>query len=96
MDNKIFCLDLLKKRLRKSTSSQKKVPEQRIFSDKKITNFTLDRFIPTRINFYHENSSDNQTLNVYSKSKELKKNEKSSYLKIIESELIENTTPSKK
>ena len=96
MDKKLFSLDLLKKRLRKSTHCYKKISENiRCKSSQKMTNFTLDRFIPTRIIYYQENSNVNQILNIFSKSKELKKHETSSYLKMIESELIENATPSK-
>lgn len=94
MDKKVLSVKDLKKSLRKSNLSKTHFPENfHSISSQKPSHFTLDRFIPSKIDFSYT-TLDTKVLNVFSNNKDLKKDQKSSYLKMIESELLENSTPS--
>ncbi len=95
MDKNVVSVKELKKSLRKSNLPRTTfLQNTKNFSNKKSSKSILDRFLPSRIDFNYS-AIDTKVLNVFSNNKDLKKHQKSSYLKMIESELLENSTPSK-
>ncbi len=94
MDKNVVSVKELKRSLRKTNIPRTTLPiNTNNLSNKESSKSILDRFLPSRIDFNYS-AIDTKVLNVFSNNKDLKKHQKSSYLKMIESELLENSTPS--